>query len=354
MLSLPLPFIVVLFLGLRLLRLLLDDKDWTGPRIAFAAILGLCMVHGTIMGLVWSYGLTELRPALPIVASLLPVVTWLAFRIMAQGRFHPSPGRLMLHALPTLVIVPLAFTGSLLIDPIIILSYLVHGVLLLRMGHAGPDAFSQAQLHRSLSVARAAQGAGLLLILNAGVDISIIIDFQVAGGRHVPTILSALSVIILLLLAVVAATGTEGASDNEELEDAPALPAVTDDHHQTARRIDRLMRETRLYTDPDLTLVKIARKAGIPAREISTAINRHHGMNVSQYVNGLRLDQACRLLATTDEPITTIQFESGFQTKSNFNREFRRQYGCSPTQWRAGRRDEPAGAAACPTTGTRM
>lgn len=345
MLSLPLPFVVVIFLAFLLLRQIFDDRDWTAPRRAFAALLALCMVHGTVTGLVWSYGLTVLRPALPILASLLPVVTWLAFRTMAHRRDRPGSVRLALHAVPTIAILPLAFTGSLLIDPIIILTFLAHGIVLWRMGRGGPDIFQKAQLHRSLSVARAAQGAGFLLMLNACVDISIIVDFQLFGGAHVPTILSAISVIILLLLATAAASGTAGASeddgDGEDGQTAP-LPAVTEDHQQTARRVDALMHEARLYTDPDLTLLKIARKVGIPAREISSAINRHHGMNVSQYVNRLRLDDACRLLEKTDHPITTIQFESGFQTKSNFNREFRRQFGCSPTQWRAGRRAAPA------------
>ncbi|WGW04509.1 helix-turn-helix domain-containing protein [Tropicibacter oceani] len=343
MFSLPLPFVVVLFLAFFLLSLILADKPWTLTRLAFAGLLGLGILHGSVTGLVWSYDLTWLRPALPILASLLPVATWLAFRSMAQSARRLHPTRIALHLIPTLVIVPLAFTGSLLIDPIIVASFVTHGVILWRMGAQGPDGFQKTLLHRALSASRAAMGAGVLLILNALVDISIIVDFQLTGGRHVLTILSAISVLILLLLAVVAATGINAASEDEpEEEDAPRpqLPAVTEDHKDTLRKVDTLMQDTRLYTDPDLTLIKIARKLGIPSREISTAINRHNGMNVSQYVNRLRLDEACRLLDTTDQSITEIHLDSGFQTKSNFNREFKRQFGCSPSQWRAGRRDK--------------
>jgi AraC-like DNA-binding protein len=63
--------------------------------------------------------------------------------------------------------------------------------------------------------------------------------------------------------------------------------------------------------------------ATIPARQISAAINRLAAKNVSQYVNEHRIAAACRLLAETDRPVATIIFEVGFQTKSNFNREFR-------------------------------
>lgn len=344
MYSLPLFFVVVLFLTFFLLSFVLSERPWTPARRAFAGLLALGIVHGTITGLVWSYEITALRPALPVAASLLPVASWLAFRAMAQGTGRVSILRLALHLLPTAAIIPLSLTRSLLIDPILIASFIAHGVILWRMGAVGPDGFDKSVLHRALSASRAAQLMGVLLILNALVDIAIIADFQLTGGQNVPTILSGLSVLILFLLAIVAARGINAASE-DDADDADEaadreIEKITNGpdeagHAEALRRVDTLMRNAGLYRDPDLTLLKIARTAGIPAREISTAINRQHGMNVSQYVNRLRLDEACRLLATTKDSITNIHLDAGFQTKSNFNREFKRQFGCSPTQWRA-------------------
>lgn len=76
----------------------------------------------------------------------------------------------------------------------------------------------------------------------------------------------------------------------------------------------------------------------MPAREVSAVINRASGLNVSQYVNNRRIAEACRLLEETEHPLTTVMFDCGFATKSNFNREFRRVTGTSPSQWRAERR----------------
>jgi AraC-like DNA-binding protein len=90
-----------------------------------------------------------------------------------------------------------------------------------------------------------------------------------------------------------------------------------------------------LYRNPELSLDRLARKLVIPARRISGAVNRVRGMNVSQYVNEHRVRDACRRLAETDDPVTQIMFEAGFQTKSNFNREFLRVTGKSPSAWRA-------------------
>ena len=41
-----------------------------------------------------------------------------------------------------------------------------------------------------------------------------------------------------------------------------------------------------------------------------------------------------RLLAATNAPITQILLDVGFQTKSNFNREFLRVTGLNPSAWR--------------------
>ncbi|AOG12793.1 helix-turn-helix domain protein (plasmid) [Agrobacterium sp. RAC06] len=82
---------------------------------------------------------------------------------------------------------------------------------------------------------------------------------------------------------------------------------------------------------------RLARKALIPARQISTAINRTTGKNFSQYVNEFRIAEACRLLAETKKLVTEVMLDVGFQTKSNFNREFRRVTDMTPAQRRAKR-----------------
>ena len=99
-------------------------------------------------------------------------------------------------------------------------------------------------------------------------------------------------------------------------------------------RVDRLLVEQKLFRDENLTLARLARRAGVPARQISGAINRLARKNVSQYINDCRIGEACRLLRETDMSVTAAMFDSGFQTKSNFNREFRRVTSLSPASWR--------------------
>ena len=98
-------------------------------------------------------------------------------------------------------------------------------------------------------------------------------------------------------------------------------------------RLERLLTEQKLYLDPDLTLGRLSRRMGVPAKQLSAAINRSTGANVSRYVNGFRVENACeRLMA--GEAVTNAMLSSGFNTRSNFNREFRRITGKSPVDWR--------------------
>ena len=90
------------------------------------------------------------------------------------------------------------------------------------------------------------------------------------------------------------------------------------------------MDEDRPYLDPDLTLARLARRLHVPIKQLSAAINLVKGENVSRYVNGFRI-RAARTSLEEGETVTEAMLSSGFNTKSNFNREFARVTGQSPS-----------------------
>jgi AraC-like DNA-binding protein len=122
-----------------------------------------------------------------------------------------------------------------------------------------------------------------------------------------------------------------------ESGDEVRAPVEAPGDQETLDALQALMQTRRPYRDPDLNLDRLARKAVLPMRQISAAINRATGKNVSQYVNEFRIAEACALLLETDKPVTEIMLDVGFQTKSNFNREFRRVTNMTPVQWRQSR-----------------
>lgn len=99
-------------------------------------------------------------------------------------------------------------------------------------------------------------------------------------------------------------------------------------------RFDELMAGSKEYLREDVSLTSIAAKLDALPRHVSQVVNSRHGMNFSAYVNRQRVLDAGRRLRATDEPVTRVMYDVGFGSKSSFNREFKRCFGMSPSQWR--------------------
>ncbi|HXS05312.1 MAG TPA: AraC family transcriptional regulator [Rhizomicrobium sp.] len=329
--AIPLPFVVSLFLAVLLARLILEGERQLRPAIWFFAA---CILASTVTALRWSFDLEVARLIQPITGSLLPVIAWLCFSHLKQ-----PPSRLWFvllgaAALFGVVLIAIPWPGDLMLAAL----YLGVGAALIHMAKGSPDDFGAARL----ADVRKAQGsvllAGITLIGSGLCDILIGMDFRLYSGSHVIGIIAVADSLFLPLIAyAVVAAGDSIALDepgprDEEAPHSDPVPRARDEVIFAA--FDAVMRERKLYCDPDLTLNRLARRLGRPAREISGAVNRLKGRNVSQLVNEYRITEAQILLSGTEMSVTEVMLASGFRTKSNFNREFLRITGANPSAWR--------------------
>lgn len=80
----------------------------------------------------------------------------------------------------------------------------------------------------------------------------------------------------------------------------------------------------------------LAEIAGLSPAAFSRSFRRHTGLVLVKYVNRLRINLACQLLmGDTDVRVTDVCFASGFNNLSNFNRQFLKQKGMTPSRFRA-------------------
>ena len=98
--------------------------------------------------------------------------------------------------------------------------------------------------------------------------------------------------------------------------------------------LDALLESRRLYLDLELTLTRLARALHVPVKRLSAAIDRSTGGNVSRHVNAYRIREACCTLEGGAN-VTDAMLASGFNTKSNFHREFHSVTESTPSDWRA-------------------
>lgn len=335
MIFVPIPFVVALLLVLMLLSIIRSNGQGRANR-PFLALILLSVVQSTIVGLRWGYGIEQLKYALPIMASVLPPLAYASFRSLMDGWHLKSAINIASITLPPIAVVTLLLVFPGAIDGLLIALFIGYAIAIILLGTRGPDGLEEAQFASVESVHRALFIAAFALCLSAAFDVLVVLDFEWAQGQNVGVIISNGNLLGLFLIGltswVAGDSRPEKHTDVEPVQVEPA--AATPEDHEIMGRLEQLMSRQKFYRDENLNLSRLARKMGLPSRQISQAINRATGGNVSQYINQLRVKDACRLLEETDQSVTSVMLESGFQTKSNFNREFRRITGMSPVAWR--------------------
>ena len=84
-----------------------------------------------------------------------------------------------------------------------------------------------------------------------------------------------------------------------------------------------------------ITIPDLCRALDISQSHVSHIFSHRLKISFPDYMNALRLNSALPLLRNPGISITKIVDLAGFPTIRTFNRVFRKQFGCSPTEYRA-------------------
>lgn len=331
---LPVPMVVALFLA-AFLASRLARGDTHGSLLA---LIGIAMVQAAVIALVQHYGVAALRPVQPLLAMAIPPVAYVAFQRAAGG----SADRRMqaLHLGGPLMALACLFVAPMLLDILIPLSFTAYGIAMLVGLRKGEESLPHSRLDSGAGSVRVWRVVALALIASAATDLLIAYDMAARGSTGIgtgpvawiPSLLSSLSLLALGALSLTSAI--ESRREPVAIDSAPSADDAGRDAALLAR-LEAHLSGRKAHLDPDLTLARLARQLGVPAKMLSAAINRGHRENVSRFINRMRIEEACRRLQG-GASVTEAMFDSGFSTRSNFNREFARVKGTSPTRWLAG------------------
>ena len=100
-----------------------------------------------------------------------------------------------------------------------------------------------------------------------------------------------------------------------------------------AEKVVTAMESDHLYRRPDLTLTTLAEILGTNPSLLSKVINKKFNLNFNDYINGYRVEEVKKLMA--DEKyqqfnLLAIAYDAGFNSKSTFNRAFKKVTGLNP------------------------
>jgi AraC-like DNA-binding protein len=110
-------------------------------------------------------------------------------------------------------------------------------------------------------------------------------------------------------------------------------------------QLEKIMAEDKPYLEPEITLEQLAERMAFPPRLLSIIINRRFNKNFFEFINYYRVEQAKELLTNhryQDHTMLDLMSDAGFNSKSAFNRFFKKFVGMTPTEYRQQCADSPA------------
>lgn len=87
------------------------------------------------------------------------------------------------------------------------------------------------------------------------------------------------------------------------------------------------------YHDPDLTVHQMAEMAGVSDDYLTRQFRRITGISTQEYLRRYRFARAMELLQS-GETVSRAAVQTGFRTLSYFSREFTKELGVTPSQYR--------------------
>lgn len=88
------------------------------------------------------------------------------------------------------------------------------------------------------------------------------------------------------------------------------------------------------YMDPQLSASTIANTLHYTVSYLCATFKRERGETIHNYINKVRLDNACRMLEQTKARISSIAEQTGYENEAYFSRVFKREIGLSPLAYR--------------------
>lgn len=102
-------------------------------------------------------------------------------------------------------------------------------------------------------------------------------------------------------------------------------------------QLERLIIGEKLYLNPELSLNELAKHIQTQPNYLSQVINEHFSMNFYDFLNRRRVEEFCVKINTNEfkhYKLIEVAYECGFNSKSSFNRNFKRFVGKTPSEYK--------------------
>lgn len=119
-------------------------------------------------------------------------------------------------------------------------------------------------------------------------------------------------------------------------ESAAKVPSEIADLDDWKLKIECEMKIEKAYENPELTLTELAENLEITPKKLSQIVNQGFKMNFNDFVNFYRTEAVIEKFRAGEhdlQNLLVIAFDCGFNSKSTFNRAFKKQTSLTPKEY---------------------
>lgn len=119
--------------------------------------------------------------------------------------------------------------------------------------------------------------------------------------------------------------------DNREILSSADMRQYTSDNSQ---RLDDVIKYISINYNNYISLEDVSDIACMTTNSFCRFFKNMTNKSFTEFLNEVRIRNASRLLAQEDTPVSEICYEVGYNSVTNFNRQFKKITGCTPKDYR--------------------
>ena len=105
------------------------------------------------------------------------------------------------------------------------------------------------------------------------------------------------------------------------------------DEYSEAEYADSLQHINENIANPKFTIEDLAQKVGVSRTHLHRQMKRLTGVNCSEFIKNIRLEQAARLIKENKVNVAQVAFAVGFNNQTHFSTQFKKYFGMAPKEY---------------------
>ena len=146
---------------------------------------------------------------------------------------------------------------------------------------------------------------------------------------------------LLVFTTFVVVNGLKQSSLFSRIEDKPKYadsPLTEAESKKYLTELIEFVETSKPFLDPKLKLTDLSKTLSLPEKQISQLLNQKLGKNFFDFINGYRIDEVKDKLSKNgngnSKTVLEIAFMAGFNSKTAFNRSFKKFTGKTPSEYK--------------------